>query len=201
MSSHDPSQPPADFNPFQAPDTTDVATEGLSDIEHIRREHISHESSVKAIGVLYVLGVLLNLVILVGAVAAINRGAQIDTARFILQIALILLLLPTSIGLIKLKYWARWTAVVFVIANTTLVISNIPVSGVPPIIIILVINVYILSLMLSRKANMVFSDEYKQIIKQTPHIKRKTSRILVGCLVILVTIVIVGVVVALVGGP
>ena len=43
--------------------------------------------------------------------------------------------------------------------------------------IVTFISIYILHLIFSSKGQMVFSPEYKEIIRQTPHIKYKTSKI------------------------
>ena len=39
------------------------------------------------------------------------------------------------------------------------------------------VNAYILYLLLSKKGKYIFSDEYKEIILETPHVKYKMSKI------------------------
>ncbi len=61
------------------------------------------------------------------------------------------------------------------------------------------INGYILYLVFSEKGSRVFSPEYQEIIRQTPHIKYQTSiivKILAGILLFVIAMIIVGVLVA-----
>ena len=51
---------------------------------------------------------------------------------------------------------------------------------------------YILYLLLSPKGSMVFSDEYKEIIARTPHIRYKSSCLMVFLIVFVVVLVVIG---------
>ena len=57
------------------------------------------------------------------------------------------------------------------------------------------INAYVLYLIFSAKGKMVFSDEYRAVIEQTPHIKYRTSIIVwivLGLLLLLIAFGIFG---------
>ena len=200
MSDSPPAPNDADFNPFQAPETVAVASDAMNNDEQIRTEHIAHESSIKSVGFLYLLGAVINAVLLVTAVSAMNRGARVDTVRLIAFLLQLAWLLPTSIGLIRLAPWSRWMGLIFVIVNSVVMLGSVQPVAAPVIPIILIINGYIFSLFVRAKARMVFSPEYRDIIQRTPHVRRKTSRLLVGCLGVLLLFILVAVIGALVGG-
>ncbi len=91
-----------------------------------------------------------------------------------------------GLGLQKLIPWTRIAGIVF---------AAIGLLGFP---IGTLISIYFLYLLVSKKGEYVFSDEYRQIREQTPHIRYKTSMILwifVGLIVILALIAIIGLVV------
>ena len=81
-------------------------------------------------------------------------------------------------GLRRLKRWSRVPSGI---------LSGLGLLAIP---IGTLINAYILYLIFSKKGKMVFSDEYHDIIKQTPHIKYRTS---------IVIWVVLGVLLALMG--
>jgi hypothetical protein len=91
-------------------------------------------------------------------------------------------------GLNKLKSWARISAALF---------AGVGLLAFP---IGTLINGYILYLLLSAKGKMVFSDEYREIIEQTPEIKYKTSKVLWFFLFLLLGLIGLGIVVALFAG-
>jgi len=111
------------------------------------------------------------------------------------EMTLLVVLLPvlaiaqlfTAYGLRKLKSWAR---------ISTGFISGIGLIGFPTGTLI---NAYILYLVFSAKGRMVFSEEYREVIAQTPHIKYKTSTIVWILLFILLAFIALGIGVALIG--
>jgi hypothetical protein len=128
--------------------------------EQIRREHIKHEASVKSIGTLYFLGAI---AVLLMAAVSVLAGTAASIIMGILLVALAGGQVFVAFGLNKLKRWAR---------IPTGVISGLGLLAFP---LGTVINGYILYLIFSRKGTMVFSDEYQQVIAETPHIKYRTS--------------------------
>ena len=162
-----------------------------SPAEAIRHEHIKHEASVKSIGTLYKLGcivlVLGSIVALVSFLAFVGAQAGPQEVMFVAGAAAFYLVIGclqgfTAFGLWGLKPWARWVAVV---------LSVIGLIGFP---VGTLICGYFLYLLLSAKGTMVFSDPYKEIILQTPHIKYKTSALAWILLSLLVGFLVFGVV-------
>lgn len=155
-----------------------------TDAEAIRQEHIKHEASVKSVGVLYYLGAIAMVVMgvfsFVGASALGGRGGSggdlAGAGVGVVFIALGVGQFIVGTGLRKLRKWAR---------IPTGILSGFGLLGFP---IGTLINAYILYLVFSRKGKMVFSDEYKEIVEQTPHIRYRTS---------IVVWIVLGIVVAL----
>lgn len=153
-----------------------------SDSERIRKEHIQHEASVKSVGFLYLLGAAGILLILLGMLVGLSAGAGQGAGLMggigtVVLLPLAALQLWAGWGLRKLKRPARIASIV---------VSAIGLLGFP---IGTLINGYILYLMLSKKGVMVFSDEYKRVIEETPHIKYRMSAviwIILGLLLLLI---------------
>ena len=133
--------------------------------EEIRRQYLKHEASVKSVGILYYLGGI-ALTVLGGA----SLFAVVSAGRGLLSlfIGVMLLLfgmgqLVVGYGIRRLKSWAR---------IPTAILSGFGLLGFP---IGTIINAYIMYLVLCKKGKMVFSEEYRDVIAQTPHIKYRTS--------------------------
>ena len=149
-------------------------------VEDIRKEHIKHEASVTSIGILYYLGGAAMTVM--GIFGMFAGGAEaILTSAFLLALGIGQFWVGT--GLRRLKKWAR---------IPTGILSGIGLLAFP---IGTLINAYILYLIFSQKGKMVFSDEYRAVIEQTPHIKYRTSIIVwivLGLLLLLIAFGIFG---------
>ncbi len=180
-----------DYNPFQAPQSSlgggDFAG---SHVEAIRRQHLAHEASVKSIGTLYLLGgglmtiiSIVMLVLLFGGPQPIRMGrGDPPQAVFLLVLALGVLQIATAVGLRSLRPWSR------VVSG---ILSAIGLIGFP---LGTLISAYILYLLFSPKGTMVFSEEYKSVIEQTPHIVYKTSIIVWIFLFLLLGLILLGIV-------
>ncbi len=161
----------------------------LSQDEQIRREHLSHEASIRSVGLLYYLGAGLCVTGLLSAAAftalpllllGMEQASSPNTVVVItgaFDVVVLLFLLGiyglfaalfffTGRGLRRLQPWSRIASGII----STLGLLAIPLGT--------LINAYILYLLLSRKATVIFSPEYSEIIARTPHIKYKTS---LGC--------------------
>ena len=145
--------------------------------EATRREFLKHEASVKSVGVLYYIGgVALTLL----SVASIIAGFSAGPLSFLVGALLLVFGVGqffVGYGLRRLKPWAR---------IPTAILSGFGLLGFP---IGTIINAYIMYLVLCAKGKMVFSEEYRDVIAQTPHIKYRTS-ILVWILLGLVVLAI-----------
>ena len=133
--------------------------------DQIRNLHIKHEASVKSVGLLYYLGGFFLL--LAGAAAVAGNLATGQKPESVVVGALFAVLAAGQLfagsGLRRLRPWARIAAGV---------LSGIGLIGFP---LGTIINGYILWLLFSQKGTTVFSPEYQEVIRQTPHIKYKTS--------------------------
>lgn len=132
--------------------------------EEMRKEHLKHEASVKSVGILYYLGgVGLFLAGILFLAALGSRGG--GEAAVIGAVLLVLGAgqLWVGAGVRRLKSWARIPVGI---------LSGFGLLGFP---MGTLINGYILYLVFSKKGQTVFSDEYRIVIEQTPHIKYRTS--------------------------
>lgn len=146
-------------NPYAAPAARVEDIPANAEAEAIRKAHISHEASVKAVGFLYYLGAV---GITLSGVAALVSGGESGMVA--------LLLVPLGVGMFfaghavrALKSWGRIVGCIL----SVLGLFNFPIGT--------LINAYILYLFLSKKGRMVFSAEYQDIIAATPDVKYRTS--------------------------
>ena len=145
--------------------------------EETRRKYLNHETWVKSIGSLYLLGAI--VMILIGVCGAVSEEEAALGVRIIVVAVftgLGLFCFWVGRGLRKLKSWAR---------IPTGILSVIGLLGFP---LGTIINACILYLVFSKKGSVVFSPEYGRVIAATPHIKYKThviAWILFGLLIIL----------------
>lgn len=133
--------------------------------EAIRNLYLKHEASVKSVGILYYLG---GIALTVMGIASLFAVVSHEPGLLSLLIGVMLLLfgvgqLFVGYGLRRLKSWAR---------IPTAILSGFGLLGFP---IGTIINAYIMYLVLCKKGKMVFSEEYRDVIAQTPHIKYRTS--------------------------
>ena len=154
--------------------------------EGVRRQYLSHEASVKSVGFLYYVASIMFLVI--GMLGVLRLGssqsAGIGAAISLLFLGIGICQVIVGTGMRRLRKWAR---------IPTGILSGFGLLGFP---VGTIINGYILYLVFSRKGRMVFSDEYRAVIEQTPHIKYRTSIvvwILLGLLVLLFGLAIFGI--------
>jgi hypothetical protein len=177
-----------DINPYQPPQAEVLGTSNVSDAEMIRKAHINHEASVKSIGTLYYLGGM--LCIAVGLSAVVGRDTQPAPAAAI-GVATVFVLIALAqfwigSGLRKLKPASRIPAAVL----TGIGLLAFPVGT--------LINAYFMYLLLCKKGKMVLSNEYKQIIAETPHIKYKSivPWVILGLLLLIFAIGIIAAIVS-----
>ena len=164
--------------------------------EVVRNAYLKHEASVQAVGSLYLLGaVILTLVgtiTLAGLATSSGNAAAHDTQATqiggVLCVGLGLLQLRVGLWLRKLNPKARTPATI---------LSAIGLLGFP---IGTLINAYVLYLLRSKKGEMVLSPYYQEVVASTPHIKYKTPVIVWVLLGLLVTLLILGIAAAMIGG-
>ncbi len=177
-------------NPYAASASAGPASEVPVGAEAIRRKHLNHEASVKSIGSLYLLSAVFavpaSLVMVVSAASTVGRVnepvAAVAIVTSLFYLGLSILLCAVAIGLRGLQTWARYIAVGY----SVLGLLAIPIGT--------LINAYFLYLLLSEKGKVVFSDEYKEVIRQTPEIKYKTPVLVLLLAIVLIVLLVVSVI-------
>jgi hypothetical protein len=148
-------------NPYAAPAAPVDDVPANPEAEAIRRAHINHEASIKAVGFLYYLG---GVLLLLGGVASL-LGAATGAAG-----AIALLLVVVGVGQLFAGWGVRalrpWGRIV------GCVLSAIGLLGFP---VGTLISAYILYLLLSKKGRTIFASGYQDVIAATPHVKYRIS--------------------------
>ena len=175
------------YDPYQPPtaNVDDVSDSANPQAESIRKEHINHEASIKAVGTLYYLSALslavAGLVTVFSTTAIVRSGASEPVIGAVL-VALAAGLFMLGRGLRALRPWVRIPAVLLSILG----LLGFPIGT--------LINGYIIWLILSKKGRFVLSRDYAAIVAATPLVKYRTSIIvwiLLGLIVLLVVAAIV----------
>lgn len=180
----------APFNPYAAPVAVvdDVSDAADQEAEKIRKEHIKHEASLKAVGLLYYLGGfgLLAVSLSVFYPALYDAQPKIGTSQSVLMtlffVAFTAVMIVVARGLRTLKPWVRIpTALLSVLGMLNLGFSTL-------------INAYILWLVLSKKGRFILSKDYAAIVAATPQVKYRTSTwvwVALGLILLLFVVAIV----------
>ncbi len=192
--------PAAQINPY-APiaSSASFGQAGDGNSESIRKAHLSHEASIKSIGVLYLLGAiigfLLTILYVVGGISSLlfpQKPESVAIGVMLIVLAIVVGAISTiqfilARGLSRLTPWSRIGGIVL----SCLGLLAIPIGT--------LISAYFLYLLGSQKGIYIFSPEYAQVIAATPHIKYKTSIIVWILLGILLTVIALGILAAVVG--
>jgi len=168
------------LNPYAPPSARvdDIPVD--ANAEAIRREHINHEASIKAVGLLYYLGgVLVTFAALASLFAATGQHvtAVLRAVLLVLGVAQVF----AGWGVRALEPWGRILGAIVSVVG----LLSFPVGT--------VINGYILYLYFSKKGRTIFSPQYKDVIAATPHIKYRTS--IIVWILVAVLLAVVGLVV------
>jgi len=167
----------AAINPY-AP--TDFVSDPISESsdEQVRQSHLAHESSIKGIGGLFMVGGALMLLISgVGLMVAISERPDRGEALILSGVYLSLGILQFWVGrgLRAFDKVARRFGIVF----SALGLLFIPIGT--------LINGYFLYLMCGKKGRFVFSPEYARIRAATPNMRYRTS---IGVWILLAVLVV-----------
>jgi hypothetical protein len=157
-------------NPYASPSADLTApliiNPEMASAEIIRRKYLSHEASVQSIGILYWLGSIFMFIasfVLLFVTLTGKSNPFIELIFIPIYLGLAVLSLWLGYGFRKLDSRVRIPAGIL----SALGLLGFPMGT--------LINAYILYLLFCAKGKMVFSPEYKDIIRQTPHIKYRTS--------------------------
>jgi hypothetical protein len=173
---------PAPINPFAAPETPVggfLAQAPVTEAEVIRRAHLSHETNLKSLGSLYILGAIVSLAIAIGPIFL--------TGTLNARMAVIFLLSGvlggvSGYGLRGLHSWVKIPAAIIGVIQ----LFNIGVGT--------IIGICTLYFVFSKKGSFILTPEYHEIIRQTPHVKYKTSWIVWGFLGLVLLLILLAVV-------
>ncbi len=175
-------------NPY-APPKASIAPAGATapeDAERIRRELLTHETSIRGVGLLYLLGTvtpgLATVTMLFMAVAEPSVESSPVFLGFGVVYGLVAwLFYYLGRGLRRLNPRVRTGATILAVLGLLL----IPIGT--------LINGYVLYLLHSQKGKRVMTPEYQAIVAQTPHIKYRTPVWLIVLGLLLVALIIAGV--------
>lgn len=169
-----------DINPYRAPTAAvaDVAQDAQA--EAVRETHLSTEASLKSVGLLYYLGAIGLFVSTLAMLASPDEGPGLGLG--LVLAALFAVTLAVAHGLRGLRAWVRVPAIVLSVVG----LLNFPVGT--------LISGYVLYLLLNAKGRFVLTPEYAQIVAATPHMKYRSSTLLV----VLVVVALVGIVAAVI---
>jgi hypothetical protein len=169
-------------SPYAAPKARLEDSIDVGSAEAVRREHIAHETVVRAIGVIAIVG---GLLVVAARVGIVMFGMQAVSLRFVLFYQLVFPLLvvvgicsiATGVGLLRLSRWGRGAAlvlycvVVLLAARTaTFGFKVAPLGG--------LIGACFLFVLWVPKGRRVFAPDYTDIVGATPHVQYRTSRLL-----------------------
>ena len=224
MSRFDP--PPAvpdpnPLNPYAAPEAelggpaAADADEDFARAEAIRKEYLAHEASIKSLGSLHYLGAFFLGIGGLGALGAVmytltgrpgnNPFSAVLIGVGTFYVALAGLNLALGNGLRKLSPWARWTDAVMMglsfLGSLVGMVGWLVAQVYAPLLgasLGLLFQAYILHILLSKKASVVFSPEYREIVAKTPHLRYKTSLLVKIVLAIFIGLITLGIMSAVV---
>ena len=172
------------------------------DAASVRRNLISHESAIKGFGLLYAIGAGFYIFIAVAATifglfvfASFPKDAGPAIGTMMLIYAAVYFTIGTLVGLVstglyKLSDVGKIGGSIF----SVLGLCAVPIGT--------LLGAYMLYLMFSEKGNYIFSQRYRSIVKQTPHIKCHTPVfvwIILACFGLLIMLGVVLFVVSFIG--
>ena len=173
-----------EFNPYAAPQSQ--VLQATSQDELIRQEHINTEASIKSVGLLYYIAVL--ILIVMGGISCSDYLSSNSISALLPGVLLLLLGIGVGFvayGLRRLRSWSRIPTIL--LSSIALIIGLISLSGG------IILHIYILVQMMGKQTQFVMTPEYQRIIAATPHVKRKTS-IVMKVLLVLLLILLIGVI-------
>jgi hypothetical protein len=168
------------------PDTPPVIAAPI-DPAAIRREYLNHETNLRSLGSLYYLGAF-------GGVVGGAVWIAVPQARIPYHQLIGVLMILLGIAYWKLAAWLRDLD-----PRARLPANILAVIGLVGFPIGTLISAYILYLLNSKKAAVVFSDEYVLVREATPEIKYKTSKIVIGFVVLLGLFIFIAILAAIFG--
>ncbi|MFC1757422.1 hypothetical protein ACFL2H_01465 [Planctomycetota bacterium] len=176
----EPHDPP--LNPFAAP-SADIGLQPEQEQtpeEAVRHQYLRREQNIKSIGLLCYLSALLSGFLLVSAIpvqAFFNSSTRFLSSDFVLIVVVLASITGINLALGRgLRLLKRWSRIPMAI------LSGIGMLSIP---IGTIMGAIFLYLLLSPKGKHVFTEEYQAIVDATPHVKLKTSKIVLVLLLLM----------------
>ncbi len=215
-------------DPFTPPDTRigepvpdfDMATE--ADAELARLHLLSHESSIKSLGLFcYLYGALGLVVAIVGEIALtipsklnVPPGETVDQLQYEMAsrglIGIVIAVVSFSIGhgLRRFRAWARWTGlvlcVVFSLYYLLLLLyvlafrSDFTLTLLIVWLIVFSIFIYPVHLLSRRESGLVFSANYRLVVARTPEIRSRINPIVKALVGLISSLLVLGLIAVIV---
>lgn len=190
-----PSQPPPGarptnptYNPYTPPSARlGAETRTPDDAERIRREHLSHEASIRSVGTLYRIGAILTALgtLVMLALGVVNFFQPGDAGA-----ALGLLLVGAIYGFLTWLQFYLGNGLRELDPKVRTLVTILTAIGLIGFPVGTLISAYILYLLHSAKGKRIMTPEYRAIVASTPHIQYKTP-----LWMILVVVALIGVIV------
>jgi hypothetical protein len=165
---------------------SDAAT--MTQAERVRHQHLNREAAIQAIGLLWYLGGGFQCLSSVVGAGVLFIYPTIDSSASVFLAGVF------SIGLVSIAI-AHWLRHFFSGGRLSIgVLSAFAMLGFP---FLALVNAYVLYLLFSRKGAMVFSSEYQEIMRQTPHMKYGTA-VVIWELCLMLAALMIGVILSIV---
>lgn len=161
--------------------------------EATRREHIAHETSIRALGLLCVIGGILMLVragwiLMFGMTFGLSL---LFVSRLIVPFLLVTgaLSIAAGVGILQLRLWARVPAVALLLVGllAALIGARVALVAAP---ITALIGACFLLVLFAGNSRRLFAPDYRAIVAATPQVKYRVSILL--CIVLAVAISVFG---------
>jgi hypothetical protein len=167
-------------NPYAPPQANLYAPHQESEAEIIRKDHLVAEGNLQTLGGLLALGSLFGFMATFSLLPEEDHETTSEWLVFAGILALCVVQLIVGLSLRKLKPISRWPAT----GLTLIGLFGFPIGT--------LFSLYFLYAINNKRGRFILSPEYQAIRDATPHIKRKTSRVLLIILVVLILLLVIG---------
>lgn len=162
-------------NPYAPPQTPLDAKTPDTEEEKVRKEYLYHEASIHSIGYIYCIAGFITII--VGVCLVLKQFMRFDPYILCWGLGSIVIgnfQIFVGIGVVRLQQWSRLPAGTYGVLYLFLLLIVDPRLS---LIAGGAFTAYVIAIIFGEKGQMVFSEYYQQIIRETPHIKYRTSPI------------------------
>jgi len=173
-------------NPYSVPKSVVSDVGPGAEADAVREKHLSTEASIQSIGMLYYLAVVGSALVGFFFLADFRRAGMNGPLDAVIPMAVAAAFGVVGYGLRAFKPWVR----IPVIVLSVLGLLAFPVGT--------LVNAYVLYLLFCAKGKFVFTPDYAQIVAATPHLRYRTSPIVLGAVIVLLVGIVAAIVVPVV---